>query len=126
MQGGLGRARFRLSAVDPLVALLDRMPEEGSVPARGHAPIRVAPDTPTVLDAVGVPAPSEVPAGVRHGHRSVSEKLRIHRSGRFHSSTTVNTSFSVATIASGTASRATSSFSGMLLCGTRMVRIPAC
>lgn len=107
-----------------MVALLDRMLDEGFVSARDHALIRVAPDARTALDAVGVPAPLEVPAG--DGHQSVSEKLRIHRSGRFHSSTTVNTSFSVPTTASGTASRATSSFSGMLLCGSRMVRIPAC
>jgi cytokinin riboside 5'-monophosphate phosphoribohydrolase len=49
---------------DPLVALLDRMLEEGFFSARDRALIRVAPDARTALDAVGVPAPVEVPAGV--------------------------------------------------------------
>ncbi|NEC88379.1 hypothetical protein G3I71_21690 [Streptomyces sp. SID12501] len=62
----------------------------------------------------------------RDGQQLISESSRIHRSGRFQSSTTVNTSFNVLTTASGIASRVPNSCSGMLLCGTRMVRIPAC
>lgn len=49
---------------DPLVALLDGMLEEGFFSARDRALIRVVPDARTALDAVGAPAPVEVPAGV--------------------------------------------------------------
>ncbi|WSQ13221.1 TIGR00730 family Rossman fold protein [Streptomyces sp. NBC_01231] len=49
---------------DPLVALFDRMLEEGFFSARDHALIRVVPDARSALDAVGVPTPVAVPAGV--------------------------------------------------------------